>query len=168
MFGARARCKGSRLPRFLRCFAAVYLKSKPINQPPYQPAQPSQPPATSQPSPTSHQPPASQPPATSHPPPATSHQPRGGSVSGVSFCRKEMAEKRGVWARIPLGPKTLFFYAENLPRPKCGKTRCFHSKNVIKLHARARKPCKIRGPVRGSKNTVARNPVFYSVCGILC
>ena len=83
---------------FLRCFAAVYLKSKPINQPPYQPAQPIQPPATCHQPAQPNQPPASQPPATSHPPPATSHQPRGGSVSGVSFCRKEMAEKRGVSA----------------------------------------------------------------------
>ena len=79
-----------------------------------------------------------------------------------------MAEKRGVSVQIPLGPKTPVFYGENAPRQKRGKTWCFHQKNVMKLLLRAGKPCKIRGPVRGSKCMVARNPVFYSVCGTLC
>ena len=49
---------------FLRCSAAVYLKSKPIYQPP----------ATSQPSPASHQPPATSQPAT-RPPTSQASQP---------------------------------------------------------------------------------------------
>ena len=48
------------------------------------------------------------------------------------------------------------------------KNMVFSLKNVLKLHARARKPCKIRGPVRKMKWMVARSPVFYTVCGTLC
>ena len=36
-------------------------------------------------------------------------------------------------------------------------------KSVIKLYARARKACKILGPLRGMEWTVARTPGFYSI-----